>query len=236
MLTGTAAVGSGLLLAAFALSADGYVLPGQIYALLGNPAAGGRLVPAYDVLVEPLPRPDVLREIAFHSFNVKPEARAWMREVTLSYEHSSVRAGAYDPKNDSVRVGQPYLHVLLHEYAHANLDHKHLWEKLQFSAALVRLLFDGSVENGGTRELLMGHLGKAAQAGRGGQTYNPVQEFYADLAQLSGGDLRRVPPSLQPFFDDFLSAEDNEWWGLQSGETGIDALHLCPHSRVVSLR
>jgi hypothetical protein len=208
----------GLLLAAFAMSADGYAFPGQLYSLLGNPSAGSRITPSKDLLLAPDTPAARMRDTAFEWFNIRAEARAWMRALPITFDPEATVAGAYDPVHDTVRIGQPFLHVFLHEYGHANLDHQSAWTKLQFSAALVRLTLDRDPSCAEARNIFEGNLGKAIEAGGYGQSYNPVQEFYAEMAQLSGGDIRRIPPCLQPFFADYLSSGTNDWWLLQKGE------------------
>lgn len=226
----------GLLLVAFAMGADGYAFPGQFYTFLGNPAAGTRITPDRDVLFSSDTPPGSMRDAAFHWFNIRTEARSWMQSLPIIYDSEANVAGSYDPVYNTIRVGQPYLHVFLHEYGHANLDHQSAWQKLQFAAALVRLILDRDPTYAEAREYLNGSLGQAVEAGRHRRSYNPVHEFYADMAQLSGGDLERIPPYLRPFFDDYLSSGSNDWSRLQQGETLDSSEQLPAEGQVVSLR
>ena len=141
------------------------------------------------------------------------------------------RAGVYNLETHAVMISQPLLHVYLHEYAHANLHRKSFREKVGFATALLRLRWESRPEFAPYQEILKAVM---TEARWNGQSYNPVQEFYAYAAQYSGGDLDRIPGYLKPFYADYLRPGKNQWLQMQDrmriggngGMPGLQAVSL----------
>ena len=158
-----------------------------------------------------------MRDMGFYLFNIRPEAKSWMEQLPISYEPSAELAGWYRMDNRTLVLGQPYMHVILHEYAHADLHHKGLAEKAGLILGMARLVADATPENRQARAVFLGVLAEGSHTMREGRSYGVLHEAYAYLAQWSGGDLAALPKYLQPFYVDYLTPGPNRWLELQAG-------------------
>lgn len=193
---------------------EGLPLPGMLYSLMdiqGETPPQERTAPPW---VMPLPSSlpvQSMRDHAFEWYNIKPEARTWMAQLAVIRLEDCQCAGAYNSSNRSVLVYQSYLHVFLHEYAHANFHRKPLLDKMRFLFKLAKVYLDPDPRFEATRALMREELWIGAYYARRGMGYSPVWEVYAHLAELSGGDLSAIPEYLQPDYADYLQPGANSW-------------------------
>lgn len=160
--------------------------------------------------------PADLRDLVFAWCAIHPDARAWMQHLPITYAHSATMDGWYHLTARSVTIARPEVHVVLHEYAHANLHHKSAWQKAGVLVGMIRLLLDQAPQHLQARRVLLGVLAEGAQAMRQGQPYGLLHEAYAYLAHWSGGNLAALPAYLQPAYADFLTPGSNHWLQWQA--------------------
>ncbi len=199
---------------------QGYSVPPQAYLLFSSPV----LYPQLDRSLEelgplPNPRPSVetMRDIAFDTYDLHPEARARFSKLPIAYADVSDLLGSYDANTGRITIHQPYLPVFLHEFAHAHFDQKPLPMKLGYLVALLRLPSARDARSAQAKAVLGAEMAVAVQQGRLGRPYNPVLESYARLAELSGGDLDALPDVLKGHYADFLQRGPNLWTERQRG-------------------
>ncbi|GEM_PF-6379919 len=105
-----------------------------VFVALEENLPHGDLALAYPSRYLPLGQtasPSEMRDSGFDWLNVRPDARAWMQDLPVTYEPTSPLAGSYHLESMNVTLSRPYLHVVLHKYAHANFAHKGFAEKTQ---------------------------------------------------------------------------------------------------------
>ncbi|MBI4497616.1 MAG: hypothetical protein HY689_06955 [Chloroflexi bacterium] len=188
--------------------------------------------PPYPMTFADHPSAAELRDRAFAWFAIRPEARAWMQDLPISYASSTTWSGRYQMDSRSVSVAQPSLEVVLHEYAHANLHQKPAREKVGALLGMVRLLLDRDPRHQPARAVLRAVLADGAAAMRRGRSYSLLHEAYAYLAQWTGGDLVALPDYLQPAYADYLTPGPNRWlqWQAQQGRRMSPSAASAPRS------
>ena len=207
---------AGLLLTLLLLAVlfvEGYPMPGELYFIMSRSVKtlpSTRLMTTPGPVPRPLPSAAGLRDIAFDWYNVRPQARQWMADLTVEYR-DMVEWGSFDPRNNSVAISEPYIPVVIHEYAHANFQRKPVWAKLTWAADMLRLWYDANPENAEAREVLREELAVALHFAEEGKQYNPILESYAHLAELSGGDLTALPAYIQKHYEDYLRIGPTAW-------------------------
>lgn len=203
------------------LLVEGYPMPGELYYIMSRSVKSlpsTRLMTTPGPIPSPLPTAAGLRDIAFDWYNVRPQARQWMVGLKVQYR-AMVEWGSFDPRNNSVSISEPYIPVIIHEYAHANFQHKPLWNKLTWAADMLRLWYDENRENSEAREILREELAVALHFAEEGKQYNPVLETYAHLTELSGGDLTALPSYLQKHYADYLRPGPTAWTAQRVART-----------------
>lgn len=190
---------------------QGYTVPPQAYLFLASRVPSSAIDSDARELGPPLgypTPPDKARDIAFEWYNIRADARVWLSELPIAYAAMPVW-GTYDPNTHDIRVSNPYLPIFLHEYAHANFDRKPIIEKLGFAVALLHLYIDGDDRAQQAKAIVAAELSTAVRQARLGDSYNPILESYARLAEVSQGDLRVLPEILQAYYADYLQPGPN---------------------------
>ncbi|MBI2863061.1 MAG: hypothetical protein HYX94_00670 [Chloroflexi bacterium] len=188
----------------------GVQVPSRVYASLGSllGVAPGSLQDI-DQEMERLPdgSPEEIRNSAFDLFNVTDEAKERLGHVPLKlgYPMASV-AGLYDGSLNVVFIRQPYLQVVMHEYAHANYEQKPRWVKTAFAIALLRLWFENDGRYERARSVLLASFEMSGRYAKERLPFYPVHEIYAVITEVTNGDLNSLPPYLRPFYSDFLQS------------------------------
>ncbi len=203
----TLALGVVLFIGGLVLS-TGVQVPSRVYASLGGllGVAPGSLKDIDKGMVRlPDGSPEEVREAAFRLFNLPAEAAERLSHIPLKlgYPSSSV-AGLYDGGLNVVFIRQPYLQVVMHEYAHANYEQKPRWVKTAFAIALLRLWFETDTRYERTRNVLLASFEMSGRYANERLPFYPVHEIYAVITEVTMGDLDALPVYLRPFYSDFL--------------------------------
>ncbi|TAK35150.1 MAG: hypothetical protein EPO21_06750 [Chloroflexota bacterium] len=208
------------------LLVEGYPMPGELYYIMSRSV---KSLPSTRVMTNPgpvpspLPSAQGLRDIAFDWYNIRPQARQWMAGLKIQYR-DMVEWGSFDPRNNSISISEPYVPVVIHEFAHANFQHKPVWNKLTWAADMLRLWYDENPRNAEAREVLREELAVALHFAEEGKQYNPILETYAHLAELSGGDLTALPSYVRKHFADYLRPGPTAW--TAQGVGGIEQVDI----------
>ncbi len=196
---------------------EGRFVPATIYAVFRNQSALLPLVREHplDLLIQPRPEVAEMRDLAFALFNIRPEARDYLKGLPLTYGDPNGLAGSFDPNSGQVTIGRHSPYTFLHEYAHANFQRKPLIEKMGFLQAVWELWNSGNGHHVQAREVLGQELATSIDYAQSGKSYNPVLEFYAHLAEVSEGDLSAIPEPLRQYYADYLQSGSNQWMRYQ---------------------